>query len=204
MQEPPLYASRYPGYDVLAKSADWDDLTRSVLEKRVSEVPPIRFFLRADAEVLRALAEVVLPQADRPPERRVPLVEWLDDRLHRDPGGGYRFEDLPPDGELWRRIARALDEEAREGWRKGFVELHPQERERLVEALSRGEAKARAWDGLPLARVWSLILVEFVSRYYAHPYAWSEIGFGGPKFPRIYPRPARDNPDEAQEVWHDE
>lgn len=204
MDEVPLFASRYPGYDVLAKEADWDELTRRVLEARVNEVPAIRFFTRREADVLRALADVVVPQDDRPAERRVPLIEWLDERLHKDPGGGYRFEGMPPDGEFWRKLVRALDDEAREGWQKGFADLHPQERERLVKALARGDVKARAWEGLPLARAWSLVLVEFASHYYAHPYAWSEIGFGGPKFPRIYPRPARDNEDEAQEVWHDD
>lgn len=204
MREPPLYASRYPGYDVLAKSGDWDEVTRAVIERRVRDVPRIRFFARHEADTLQALADVVLPQDDRPPGKRVPIVEWLDARLAQGQGPGYRFEDLPEDRDLWRRVARALDAEAREGWGKPFPELHPQERERLVERLARGEGEARAWGDLPLARTWSVILTELVTHYYAHPYAWSEIGFGGPKFPRIYPRPARDNEDEAQEVWHDE
>lgn len=200
MTEAPLYASRYPGYDVLAKSADWDEVTRDVLERRVHDVPRIHFFSRDEAEVLRALADAVLPQDDRPDGLRVPLVEWLDARLFAGEGPGYRFEDLPEDGLFWRRVARALDEEARTGWGKRFVDLHPQDRDRVVAALARGETQARAWDGLPFPRTWTVILTELVSHYYAHPFAWSEIGFGGPKFPRIYPRPARDNPDEAQEV----
>lgn len=200
MVEAPLYESRYPGYDVLAKSMDWDEPTREVIEKRVHDVPRIRFFARHEADILQALADVVLPQDDRP--ERVPIIEWLDARLAAGQGPGYRFEELPEDGDFWRRVARALDAEAQEGWGKPFPSLHPQERERLVDALARGEATARAWERLPLARTWSVILAEFVTHYYAHPYAWNEIGFGGPKFPRIYPRPARDNEDEAQEVWH--
>lgn len=177
MDEPPLYASRYPAYDVLAKSMDWDEVTRGVIERRVHDVPPLRFFARHEAQTLQALADVVIPQDDRPPERRVPIVAWLDARLHAKEGPGYRFEEMPPDAELWRRLVRALDAEAREGWRKPFAELHVQERERLVAQLANGETTATLargpWDDLPLARTWSLVLAEFVSHYYAHPYAWS-------------------------------
>ena len=201
MADVPLYLSRYPGYDVLAKSMGWDEVTRGVIEARVHDVPPIRFFTRHEAQTLQALADAVLPQDDRPPGLRVPIVPWLDARLHAQEGPGYRYEEMPPDPEFWRKLARALDAEAREGGSRPFAELHPQERERLVAALAKGETKARAWDGLPPARAWQLVLAEMVTHYYAHPYAWSEIGFGGPKFPRIYPRPARDNEDEAQEAW---
>lgn len=204
MTETPLYASRYPGYDVLAKREAWDEVTRRVVEARVMDVPPFRFFTPREAQTLGALADVVLPQSDRPAGMRVPIVPWLDARLAEGEGPGYRFEEMPPDPELWRRLVRALDAEANEGWGRAFVEIAPSERERLVASVAAGEPKSRAWEALPVARAWQLVLAEFVTHYYAHPYAWSEIGFGGPKFPRIYPRPARDNEDEAEEVWHDD
>ena len=201
MDEVPLYASRYPGYDVLAKGMEWDEVTRRVVEARVDDVPRLRFFSPEEAHVLEALAEVVVPQADRPAHLRIPLVPWLDERLHEGKGPGYRYEDVPPDPELWRRLVHALDAQAREGWGKRFLDLRPQERERLCEAIARGEARAGPWRDWPAARVWSLVVTEFVTHYYAHPHAWSEIGFGGPKFPRVYVRTARDDPGEAQEVW---
>lgn len=200
MTEPPLYLSRYPAYDVLAKEAEWDDVTRRVIERRVHDVPPYRFFSRREAQALECLADTVLPQDDRPEHARIPLVPWLDERLHARRGSGYRFEEMPADGPFWRQLARALDAEAEEGWHQRFPELHAQEHARLVEALARGEVRARAWEGLPLARTWSLVVTEFATHYYAHPSAWSEIGFGGPKFPRIYARPMRENPGEAEEV----
>lgn len=191
MTDAPLYASRYPGYDVMAKTEAWDEVTRRVVEARVRDVPRVVFFSRAEADAIRALMDVVLPQDDRPPGKRVPIVERLDARLHAGQGPGWRFEDVPDDRTLWRRIARMLDE-AR------FAQMRPQERVRLVERFAKGEVPL---EGASAARAWSLVLAEAVTHYYAHPYAWSEIGFGGPKFPGIYPRPARDNPDEAEEVW---
>jgi hypothetical protein len=41
------------------------------------------------------------------------------------------------------------------------------------------------------------VLVDLVSAYYAHPTAWSEMGFGGPAGPRGY---VRMDPDE-RDPW---
>jgi hypothetical protein len=44
----------------------------------------------------------------------------------------------------------------------------------------------RQWHGLPAARVWSLWTRYAATAFYAHPWAWNEIGFGGPAYPRGY------------------
>jgi hypothetical protein len=200
MQEDvPLYRSRFPGYDVLAKAHEWDEVTRRVVLERVSSPPPIRFFRPHERETLQALFDTVLPQDDRPEGERVPILNFLDERLHARRGPGYRYHDVPPDPEMWRALVPALDDEARLGWRaEGFAALHPQERARLVGALMAGEARSPGWAKLPPRRVLGLVVAEAVTHYYGHPLGWSEIGFGGPKFPGIYARTLRDNPDEAQ------
>jgi hypothetical protein len=39
---------------------------------------------------------------------------------------------------------------------------------------------------MPAVRVWSLWTRYAASAFYAHPWAWNEIGFGGPAYPRGY------------------
>ncbi len=51
------------------------------------------------------------------------------------------------------------------------------------------------FGGLPPPRVFNLILSAVVGVYYAHPAAWSEIGFGGPASPRGYVRMGLDERD---------
>ena len=66
-----------------------------------------------------------------------------------------------------------------------------------------GEVEADEWRGLPVKRFFkSLLLKEVATVYYAHPAAWSEIGFGGPASPRGYVRLGFDERDpwEAKEV----
>ena len=49
---------------------------------------------------------------------------------------------------------------------------------------SRTWAVAR-WHRLVAAHVWSL-WTPLRTAFYAHPWAWEEIGFGGPAYPRGY------------------
>ncbi len=41
---------------------------------------------------------------------------------------------------------------------------------------------------MPVERFWMLLVQDCVEAYYSHPFAWDEIGFGGPAYPRGYMR----------------
>ena len=40
-----------------------------------------------------------------------------------------------------------------------------------------------------------MIMSDAIDAYYAHPWAWDEIGFGGPAYPRAYTRLERGEPE---------
>ena len=44
-------------------------------------------------------------------------------------------------------------------------------------------------------RFWTLLLGDVCSIYYAHPWAWDEVGFGGPAYPRGYMRLEEGEPE---------
>ena len=44
------------------------------------------------------------------------------------------------------------------------------------------------WDSLPCAHAWAVVTRAVLSEFYSHPWAWNEIGFGGPAYPRGYAR----------------
>ena len=73
----------------------------------------------------------------------------------------------------------------------------------LAAAMAEGRLRGPAWGGMPAVLFFqSRVLPDIVKSYYAHPTAWSEIGFGGPASPRGYVRldfNARD-PWEAAEA----
>lgn len=179
----PQGRGRYPDHDVLAQARHWDPVTRRVVLDRVERVPPLRFFDPAEAATLRAFADVVLAQDAEP---RIPVVELVDAKLHAGALDGFRHADMPDDRETWRRVAHNLDATAaRRGCADGFAAAPEPTRRAIVGAFADG---ALAWDDLPAGRAFGVVMRALLAAFYSHPWAWNEIGFGGPAYPRGYAR----------------
>jgi hypothetical protein len=98
-------------------------------------------------------------------------------------------------------VARGLDEAA---GGEGFAAAPYDTQHDIVERLSLGELSGGAWDELNVTRAWSVVTRGALSEFYSHPWAWNEIGFGGPAYPRGYmrlaPGPRGREPYEALEA----
>lgn len=199
------FRNRFPTYDVLDKwdTPSWNDQTRATVAKRLHEIPHRRFFSEDEWELLQAICDRLIPQPDRP-DNKVPIVPFIDERLHENKGNGYRYEEMPPARDAWRIGIRAIDEEARARWHRGFRDLSDDLKDAVLRSVQRGDTLTDAWQGMPPKRFFkSALLHEAVGVYYAHPAAWSEIGFGGPASPRGYVRLRADRRDpwEAMENY---
>lgn len=187
----------YPGFSTLVQRHAWEKATRDLVLDRVRNVPPIRFFSADEVALLTAICERVLPQDDRDAAHRIPIVPQIDKRLYEGSTDGYRYADMPPDPQAYRRALQAIDDTARRRFARGFLDLAVHERETLLAALYDGEVTGAedSWDGLPVHRFWTLLVQDCVEAYYSHPYAWDEIGFGGPAYPRAYMRLEHGDPE---------
>jgi Gluconate 2-dehydrogenase subunit 3 len=180
----------YPDFSTLAQQRFWDAKTRQVILDRVHNVPPIRFFTVEEAKFLETICDHIIPQTDRDGTHKIPIVPWIDKRLFENRHDGYRYADMPPDREAYRLGFQAIQEIA---WRLHgccFEELPPLEQDRILKALHDGEPPAgdAIWKRVPVHRFWMTLVQDCVEVYYAHPWAWDEIGFGGPAYPRAYMR----------------
>jgi Gluconate 2-dehydrogenase subunit 3 len=180
----------YPGYRTLSQRAYWDAATRAEIEQRVYQVPPIRFFTQEELPLIAAVSDCILPQDDRTPDRRIPVVNYIDERLFKNEISGYRYEDMPPDQEAHRLGLLAIDETARESYGAAFVELDRRSQELILKSIHDGQklGAREIWERMSVNRYWQLLVGDCVSAYYAHPWAWDEIGYGGPAYPRGYMR----------------
>lgn len=179
-----------PGTRVVDRAGTWDTATAGVVLARLGPVPqpPLSFFTPAEEAAAEALVDHLLARS--PGDRSVPVLPVIDARLSRRQGDGWRYADVPEDDETWRRSLAALDEDARlrhDG--RTFAELGYGDRDRLLRHLR--QLGGRDWYGMPAGHVWGLWTRYACDAYYAHPYAWDEIGFGGPAYPRGYLRLGR-------------
>jgi hypothetical protein len=171
---------RFPGYDVLGQAKTWDRTTRKVVLGRLEPSPRLRFFSASQEPTVRALVDRLLAQDDEP---RVPVVEMIDQRLAERRGDGYRYENMPEDWEAWSASVEAIEAESRASLGTGFAELDIRAQTELIEAVRCTEGD---WRGLPAGRLFELWMRYACDAYYSHPWAWNEIGFGGPAYPRGY------------------
>ncbi|HEX5415550.1 MAG TPA: gluconate 2-dehydrogenase subunit 3 family protein [Chloroflexota bacterium] len=197
----------YPGFDVMSQQERWDEATRELILRRVNEVPAIHFFDETEVRILSALAERVLPQNDRPPEQRIPIVPWIDQRCFNRVTDGWRFDNMPPDDEAWRLGLRGIDDVARLQFGRSFADLAEDDQGSVLRLVAQGDPPGEPWRSLPARRFWIyIVLRQLCAVYYAHPVAWDEIGFGGPAYPRGYVALNHGYPEpwEVREVRLDE
>lgn len=186
----PQMHGRYPDFDVMRDAPHWDQVTRELLEKRVAEPPGCRFFDEQEQLTLGALFDVILAQ-DREP--RVPVLQMVDAKLYERKFDGFRYAQLPDDDETMRIVARKL---------AGLSEMDAEQRHERVKAFADGELE---WDEIDSKLAWKVTSRLAVSAFYSHPWAFNEIGFRGPAYPRGYMRrnmgPTGVEPDEPQEAF---
>lgn len=194
----------YPGFSTLDQQNFWDETTRKVVLDRVNHPPQIQFFTNpADLALITAIYDRIIPQDDRDANHKIPLVPQLDDRLYKERLNGYRFEDMPPDREVYRLGLKAIEAIATHSYHKNFVELTSIEQDEVLKSIHDGKPPAgeEYWQKMNVTRFWQMLVQDAIEGYYSHPYAWDEIGFGGPAYPRGYMRQDSGEPEpwEVQE-----
>ncbi|WP_207345357.1 gluconate 2-dehydrogenase subunit 3 family protein [Arthrobacter sp. E3] len=179
--DPSAGGGRFPGFDVMGQEKHWDEVTSAVVVSRLGMPPDIRFFNAAEEATATALCDQLLDQREPP---RVPVVNMVDARLAEDQTDGWHYEGMAPDGQSWRDSLSALDEDAMAHSGCAFAEAAWETQTAILQAVQ--DLGSEDWHGIPASRVWSLWTRYACTAFYSHPWAWEEIGFAGPAYPRGY------------------
>ncbi|HEX3689345.1 MAG TPA: gluconate 2-dehydrogenase subunit 3 family protein [Solirubrobacteraceae bacterium] len=196
----PQMHGRYPDFDILEQAGHWDPVTREMVLARVNDVPEIRFFTSGEATTLAALCDVLTAQDAEP---RIPVINYVDEKYDQGNLDGFQFDDMPDDGEAWRLVARGLDEQATQrGGAASFAAADTQVKLAIVTDFAGGNLNGGSWEQLNVTRAFGLVMRVVLACFYSHPWAWNEIGFGGPAYPRGYSRFGSPDLQRAErETW---
>jgi hypothetical protein len=178
---------RFPGFNVLDQAGHWDPVTAGLVLSRVGRPPDIRFFTLAEEAAATALCDRLLGQDGEP---KVAVVPQIDTRLAEQETDGWRYADMPEDGQAWRDSLRFLDEDSQAACSREFAQASAEDQHAILQAVQ--DLDAKDWHGLNAAHVWSLWTRYACTAFYAHPHVWNEIGFPGPAYPRGYKNPGVD------------
>ena len=172
---------RFSGFDTLGQAGHWDPATAELVRTRVGQRPPVAFFTAAEAACAAVLLNLLTGQEDDP---EIPVLEMVAERLEAGETDGWRYSDMPQDGQAWRDTLACLDADAAGRCGTTFAAAPEKDQLTLIQAVQ--DLKSCDWHGLNAAHVWSLWTRYACTALYAHPHAWDEIGFPGPAYPRGY------------------
>lgn len=179
----PQGRGRFPGYDVLGEVRRWDSLTAGVVLARLMPASTLAFFTPEENAIAGPLCDLLLAQDCEP---RIPVVAMIDIRLARGESDGWHYDDLPEDAQAWRDTLHALDEDARADGGLPFAQLDADRQAGLIQSVQDAGSADQEWHGWQAKHVWSLWTRYACTAFYSHPWAWNEIGYGGPAYPRGY------------------
>ena len=172
---------RFPGFDVMGQATHWDAATAAVVEARLLAPPPIRFFTAAEEGIARALFDQLLDQREEP---RVPIVNMVDARLVDGETDGWHYEGMPIDSQSWQQSLAGLTADCEAQFAVPFPEAGRESQRAVLRGIQNHDSSP--WHGLDAGHVWNLWMRYACTAFYSHPWAWEEIGFAGPSYPRGY------------------
>ncbi len=97
---------------------------------------------------------------------------------------------MPSDQEAYRLGLRAVAAMAQQEFRASFEKSTVHQQELLLKSIHDGKPQPdhNAWHQMNVHRWWAMVMEDAIAAYYSHPWAWDEVGFGGPAYPRGYMR----------------
>lgn len=186
--------THYPSYDVMALQDKWDAHTQEIVRKRLGPFPEAKFLNNQEKEMLALITEHLTY------DNRKEIINWVlhyaDQRLNSEIGESQRKPNVPPEKILIREGLAFLDKIASERFNNSFIIIETKEQFQVLADLQTGNLTVTS-NGTNGSINWSKVLQKalfnkmaelIISAYYSHPTVWSEIGFGGPAYPRGYVR----------------
>lgn len=150
------------GLDSLLASDHVSPATRTALTARLADQPTTpRFFTPVEFATLTAVCARLVPPGS---VARRPISSLIDGRLADGRGNGWRYAELPVDGEAYRAGLAAIDANAG----GPFAALDDEGQDAVLRDFQQSAP-----------RFFADLLAEVVERFYADPVAQAEIGYAG-------------------------
>ena len=150
--------------------------TRRVLQQRVEPIDAAQRFLPDELyALLEQITSTVLPQGSIGTE--VDIAGAIDRRLSQNKNAGWRFADLPEDGEAYVRGLTAFSTMLQQTPMKMFDRMPQPAREGYLRCVANGDVDGPAQ--FPLSKWLGMVRTDVVRTWLAHPAAMQKIEYYG-------------------------
>lgn len=153
------------------------DPTREVLTERLNApAHQPTFFSPDEFALLEAVCDRLVPQQAT---ERIDMAGPIDKRLTNGEGDGWRYDDMPPDGDAYRLGLRGIAESAEAIFGNAFQNLSGEQQDKVLSDIQAMDAPGQTWQQLPADRFFEELMADAAAAYYSHPLAQAEINYVG-------------------------
>ena len=153
------------------------DPTRSALTERLNApVHQPTFFSPDEFALLEAVCDRLVPQEAA---ERIDMAGGIDKRLTEGGSDGWRYDDMPPDGDAYRLGLQGIAETTQVIFGDLFQNLSGEQQDKVLSIIQAMDAPGESWKTLPADHFFEELLTDASAAYYSHPLAQAEIKYAG-------------------------
>lgn len=178
----------YADYNVMNLADEWDSHTKEIVKRRLGPFPDKQYLNEHEARTIWIIASHQV--YDNRNDILDYVVQHMDNELASKVGESQRKTGIPEGRDLIRDGLKALDEHSRKVYQQDFAGAENAQQFSMLESLQKGQLTdmGPGWPKTLQKELFKKLLKTIVRAYYSHPQVWSEIGYGGPAYPRGYIR----------------
>jgi gluconate 2-dehydrogenase gamma chain len=152
-----------------------------LLPARGAELAPWRFFTNAEARLVDAITEQIIPTDQDPGARDAGVINFIDKQL---------ASRLRRHQQAYREGLVGVEETSRAMFKEGFVALAPEQQIKVLKALESGKAKGETWRKQSSSAFFRLIRDHTMAGFYGGPQHGGNRGYAsfkmlGVDYPQI-------------------
>ena len=153
--------------------------TRHVMEQRMAKAKSSKplFFSAADFEMLSVICDLLVAQDFN--NRFANIAIFIDERLNDNTCDGWRYNEMPPDGQMYLQGLSAINDVAQHRFEMPFTTLDESQQSDILESLQSGTVEGPIWKVMPPQLFFEELLAEATEIFYSFPAALEEIGYVG-------------------------
>ncbi len=107
------------------------------------------------------------------------MAGHIDERLAQGKSDGWRYDEMPPDGEMYRLGLEAINGSGRLLYNADFLNLNTAAQTEVLTEIQNGTAPGEIWKDLSPTLFFEELLAEIAETYYSFPEIQIEIGYAG-------------------------
>lgn len=173
----------YPTYDVISEKNEWDSVTQEVIQNRTH--PREGNVLTHEMKrSLQAYAKSLFPS--HVGEQTLSISMILDHRLTENRLKSYPKDSLQSKEEIILHGLEHAEDECVVYDHKPFFQMSDEERLKKILSWKHQLGEESIWTNVTCDLFYTTLTSELLKIIYSDPSVWSNIGYGGPAYPRGY------------------